>query len=1177
MEATSSLSVEELLKEFAGDYLRTPAGQEHLGAYDRSRARAKENWARVQQAKRDGQDVTDLVLEGLLPHLNSPHNRERDAWIHVAPAITKDLRKWFENKGWANSEDWPSIASAVLALVHRAVDTPAEIGPACREFGASKYSKGIQSAFMSPILNALRPEEFLILNSKSFKTLRLLTGTKYSRKLSSYPEANFALQRLHKTVEPHLAELCKPNSLTCDVLDQFCHWLVAIKKAVPKKRIKTSATGSIKLDREDPSSTALVLSRLYEDESQRALCSTLMAEAIDLASRHGDTRWSISLFRRFVRLNVGRLLALELRDNALRLGLVLNPADDGTRDLVNREAVATEGFATTPPSALYTLPLEAWVANEGRIRPLFNTFIGLAAKTARKSPTARSYSPGVISYLETTLNRSLPRPSHDTSEPSEPVQMPAAIPIKTPRTVFKKVDYDLAGLLTYIDNGDIGLPDIQRPFVWSAAKVRDLFDSMYRGFPVGYLLFWENSEIQGTKAIGLDDKPRDVPSLLIVDGQQRLTSLYAVLRGKPVLDNNFRKTHVEIAFRPRDGRFEVSDAATRLDPEYISNVSELWTSNRSSYSIVNEFLKQLEGKRKVTDEDKEVIGHNLDRLFDLQKYPFTALEITPSVDEEAVSDIFVRINSEGVKLRQADFILTLLSVFWDKGRAALERFARESRTVPSPGGAASPFNYLIEPSPSQLLRTSIAVGFHRAKLRSVYQILRGKDVDTGRFSPERRDMQFARLKHAQEGVLNLTHWHQFIGTISSAGFRSGAFISSESALMYTYAFYLVGKLQCKANEHELQRLISRWFFMAALTGRYTGSAETTMESDLNRIRECTSPTPFIETLEKTIADTLTNDFWTITLPNDLESSSSRSPAWFAYTAAQNRLGSPVLFSDKRMWEAMDPTLRAKKKTLEAHHLFPKAWLEKNGFPERRHFNQIANFAHLEWPDNVRIGASPPSKYVPGLRKRFSDATWEKICRAHGLPDSWEGLAYPEFLAQRRALMANVIRNGFEALTESGRDPDLHDSTDTGTPSEQEAWQRIAALELALRQKIRDKYRGKWGDKADGQIQRVLGDTAWSAVERNREKYRRQYKTSPDDSNLEVLDFCYLGQLGQLMTANQAWELFRSPFRDKRELEDMIRSIVPVRNDGAHFRSVPERELMRCRLAVDDLTRFVSEM
>src|SRR5438132_2809690 len=170
------------------------------------------------------------------------------------------------------------------------------------------------------------------------------------------------------------------------------------------------------------------------------------------------------------------------------------------------------------------------------------------------------------------------------------------------KTCFKKVDYDLSGLLHYIDIGDIGLPDIQRPFVWSNAKVRDLFDSMYRGFPVGYLLFWENADVKGARQIGTDSKQRQAPSRLIVDGQQRLTSLYAVFRGRKVLDNDYRERQIEIAFRPRDGSFEVADAATGRDPEWISNISDLWTSGKSSYQMVIGLLNSLQQKATLSEE-----------------------------------------------------------------------------------------------------------------------------------------------------------------------------------------------------------------------------------------------------------------------------------------------------------------------------------------------------------------------------------------------------------------------------------------------------------------------------------------------------------------------------------------------------------------------------------------------
>ena len=583
------------------------------------------------------------------------------------------------------------------------------------------------------------------------------------------------------------------------------------------------------------------------------------------------------------------------------------------------------------------------------------------------------------------------------------------------KTCFKRVDYDLAGLLHYIDIGDIGLPDIQRPFVWSNSKVRDLFDSMYRGFPVGYLLFWANQAVQGVKQIGTADKQHHVPSLLIVDGQQRLTSLYAVFRGKKVFDEDYKERQIEIAFRPRDGKFDVADAAIRRDPEWIPNISEIWASGKSSRKLVNDFIDRLNEKSTLTDDEEEAISHSLDRLFDLQKFPFTALEIAPTVDEEQVADIFVRINSEGVKLKQADFILTLLSVFWDEGRKALEDFCRRSRQLPLPGGPASPFNHFIQPDPDQLLRVSVALGFGRGRLKSVYQVLRGKSMDTGEFSQERREAQFNILQTAQVEVLNLTSWHQFLSSLVGAGFRGGEMISSQSALLYAYAFYLYGRIKFDVAEHVLQRLIGRWFFFSSLTGRYSSSPESIMDGDLNRLNDAKDSTAFVKVLEDVMASELTNDFWAITLPANLDSSSARNPELFAYIAAQNKLTAPVLFSHKKVPELLDPSLKANKKPLERHHLFPKAWLISNGIDDFKLINQQANFTLIEWPDNIDISDTAPATYVPEIRARFTADAWKAMHEYHALPDGWELLSYSEFLTQRRKLMAAIIRRGFESL------------------------------------------------------------------------------------------------------------------------------------------------------------------
>ncbi|MBN1586025.1 MAG: DUF262 domain-containing protein [Candidatus Omnitrophica bacterium] len=583
------------------------------------------------------------------------------------------------------------------------------------------------------------------------------------------------------------------------------------------------------------------------------------------------------------------------------------------------------------------------------------------------------------------------------------------------KTCFKRVDYDLSALLHYIDIGDIGLPDIQRPFVWSNAKVRDLFDSMYRGFPVGYLLFWENAQTNGVKQIGLENKRHSIPSRLIVDGQQRLTSLYAVFRGRKVLDQDYREREIEIAFHPQDGKFEVADAAIRRDPEWIPNISELWASGKSSYQMVKGFLQKIGEKSELSGEEEEIISHNLDRLFDLQKYPFTALEIASTVDEEQVADIFVRINSEGVKLNQADFILTLLSVFWDKGRHALEEFCRNSRKPSTSNKGASPFNHFIQPDPDQLLRVSIAFGFSRGRLKSVYQVLRGKDLESGEFSSERREAQFQVLQEAQAKVLDLKNWHQFFSALVGAGFRSGAMVSSKNALLYAYAFYLIGRIRFSVPEHVLQKVIGRWFFFTTLTGRYTSSPETIMDGDLNRLKNIKTDTQFVELLHNMMASDLTNDFWTINLPAKLDSSSARNPELFAYVAAQNRLGAPVLFSHKRVNELIDPTVQTTRKALERHHLFPRAWLERQGIDDLKVINQMANFALLEWPDNLAISDMPPAEYVPEIQRRFASADWLEMQRFHALPEGWENLDYATFLVERRNLMADIIRQGYETL------------------------------------------------------------------------------------------------------------------------------------------------------------------
>lgn len=579
-------------------------------------------------------------------------------------------------------------------------------------------------------------------------------------------------------------------------------------------------------------------------------------------------------------------------------------------------------------------------------------------------------------------------------------------------TVFTKVDYDLNALVKFIEMGDIGLPDIQRPFVWKNAKVRDLFDSMYKGYPVGYLLLWQNG-LAANRTIGTETKQTS-PRLVIVDGQQRLTSLYAVIRGVPVVRENYESEPICIAFNPLEERFEVTDAAIRRNKAFIPDISCVWQSDTNIFKVATNYLEGLRSSRDVSDEETEKIQNGITKLQSLLTFPFTALELAADISEEDVSDVFVRINSKGTPLNQADFILTLMSVFWDEGRAELERFCRLARKPTK--GTASPYNHFIEPDADQLLRVNVGVAFKRARLQYVYSILRGKDLETGHFSDERRVAQFDKLKEAQTRTLNVQYWHDFMNCIRMAGFRSGKLISSQNNLLFSYMLYLIGRTEYKVGEFTLRKVIAQWFFMSAVTGRFTGSPESAMEFDMARLRDTTHPDEFVKRLQQVCDVTLTNDFWDVTLPNDLATSSPRSPSLFAYNAALVLLDAPVMFSNAKVAELLDPAIQANRSAIERHHLFPKGYLATLKISGTRETNQIANYAYVEWTDNMKISDQAPADYMPQLADRFSDVELERMHHYHALPTGWEQMEYRAFLEKRRDLMAQVIREGYQALT-----------------------------------------------------------------------------------------------------------------------------------------------------------------
>jgi hypothetical protein len=1148
-------NIRSLLPEFRRTFLDTPAGRDHLSWFSSGRARGQANLEDAKRRADAGEDVTDLVLSKLLPHLDSPHNLERGAWCCIAPAVTRNIRQWFEGVGWAKSEDWPKIARLILKFIRAVTSDPSRLAVECEAFRHSSYSKGFQSGFLSPILNAVRPSDFAIVNSKTKRTLKGLANLTCKTHLADYPTSNMLVRSIVAELSDELPS--DGDAFPGDVFDAFCHWWVAIYKGSGDEAIEKT------------------MRHLFADDSVRMKACELMAEHIELANGQSASCWEITVRPHRVRLNIGRFAGLELRKNKLRLGLVPEDVVGHLRDQFQAEGRWSTEFPTTPVTRLCEFEPDEYFQRGDALAPSVKEFVSVAAHTALLSPFRKSHSPEFLDYLEDALARGLPHPRYRETpvtpafaKPVQKLAMEPAIRFDARQSLFHKVDYTVGHLVSSIELGDIGLPELQRPFVWDRTKVRDLLDSMYRGFPVGFLLLWSNALLQTGKQIGTDAKQMKVPGYLVVDGQQRLTSLFAVFTGAAVLDANFASTRVEIAFRPRDGRFAVADAATRLDPEFFSNISSLLSAHGGGHGLVTTFLAKLKDSKEIRQQDEDIIRDNISRLQNLINYQLTALVIQTDVLEDEVADIFVRINNQGVKLDQADFILTLLSVFWPEGRKQLEDFAKAAKQPPVKGGPPSPFNYLIQPGPDQMLRASIGFGFHRGRMKAVYQVLRGRDPDTGQFLPTLRDEQFARLKDAQPKVLDLNNWHAYLHALRSAGFVGPDTISSENAIIYTYVHFLLGKYHGGLPEPALSRLIRRWFATVTLSARYSVSPESTMDGDLADLKGTKTADEFASSLERKIETTLTGDFWSITLPAALETSAALAPEMLAFRAAQAVLSAPVLFSDKKVRDLLDPAMRPPTKSLEQHHLFPKGWLKHQGVTTPKRINQVANLALLEWPKNRDLSDLPPSEYVPRLREEFSPGQWTHMEYLHALPQNWESMEYEHFLELRRKLMAQIIKQAFLALSPHEEDGAL--TIADASAEESRVWPLVQALEERLRRSVRTKYNSEWGEASDKQIGMALGEQDMVSIGKYRAKHLSIYGGAIDGESADLLDYCYLGQLARLMLSNNAWKLFQPAFRDKRQLEDLINCVIPVRNDLAHFRRVPAKELDRCRIAADDL-------
>jgi uncharacterized protein with ParB-like and HNH nuclease domain len=268
---------------------------------------------------------------------------------------------------------------------------------------------------------------------------------------------------------------------------------------------------------------------------------------------------------------------------------------------------------------------------------------------------------------------------------------------------FSHTQYPVNALIEQIDSGELSLPDLQRPFVWKMTQVRDLFDSLYHGYPAGYFLFWSTPTAVDSHKVSSAPGNSSVLKL-IVDGQQRLTSLYSVVKDRVVITADNAMQPIRIAFNPLTEEFAVTDAAKENDPEWLSSISSIWEDGVGGWDFTNGFLDQLASSRELTSDEKKTIGKALEKLQALRSYQFSALELSSDLDIDEVAEVFVRINSKGVALNSADFILTLMSVHRKEARHQLEDFSRAA-SLPS-SAEASPYNHFLSPSPDQLLRVA---------------------------------------------------------------------------------------------------------------------------------------------------------------------------------------------------------------------------------------------------------------------------------------------------------------------------------------------------------------------------------------------------------------------------------------------------------------------------------------
>lgn len=594
---------------------------------------------------------------------------------------------------------------------------------------------------------------------------------------------------------------------------------------------------------------------------------------------------------------------------------------------------------------------------------------------------------------------------------------------------YSVTPHPIETLLTWVKSGEIAIPEIQRPFVWDSTKVRNLLDSLYQGYPVGYLISWKNPTVK------LKDGSSSAGKRILIDGQQRVTALMAALLGKEVLSKDYETVRIRIAFNPIEESFEVRNPAIEKDKAWIDDIARIFSPDVYLGDVTDDYVSKNPGT------NKSKIGKIFEKVAKITNNHVGLIELSEDLDIETVTEIFIRVNSAGTELSQADFAMSKIAVNETFGgnelRKAIDYFCHLA-VAPEfyskiekgdPKFVASGFwpqmkwlkdvnEDLYDPTYTDMLRVAFTSEFGRGKLQDLVALLSGRNFETREYEEAIAQTSFGQLKDGIEAFMNKTHFDRLTMILRSTGFLTSKMIRSQNAVNFAYILYLRGRAE-QMPADDLERLVRRWYAMSILTRRYSGSPETTFDQDIRQIDALGLKTY----VESVIEAQLPDSYWTGILPQNMDTSSGQSPYFIAYQAAQARLGD-------RGFLSTDITVRDLLINRgDKHHVFPRKHLQKQGLSRGR-YNQISNFVLAQSEINIAIGDKAPEKYfaeiaeqVNGGEKKYGGITdperlrenYAQNCLPASLLDG-EVPDYDDFLAERRQLMALRIKEWFEVLS-----------------------------------------------------------------------------------------------------------------------------------------------------------------